>query len=144
MKIGFDECFNVGPAQALICFLALEHPPIEAVFLPSIDGTGAKDDHWSNRLQAEGGWYVITGDRDKKKKSEHKRLADGPPLPAILPAKGISAVYLSGALQQSPGTERVRAVAATWPDSKKFFEKSAPGSRMLLTEVNGDFRLQQY
>jgi hypothetical protein len=140
-----DECLTVGPSQVLISYFALEHPPVEAAFVVDYFGQeGEKDRHWSDVLASQGGWFVISGDRDKGRKPAHKRLVDGPPLHKILPGKGITAVYISGAIQQAPGTEKVRAITSLWPEIKAFFESAPPGSRKQITKHGGGFILRDW
>jgi hypothetical protein len=145
MRIMLDECITQGAANAIITFLALDHPPVEAHFVVGYFGRrGMKDHQIADTLHKEGDWCVITGDRGRHSSSAHKRMVYGPPMHEILPNKGVSAVYLSGNIQQAPSTEKVRAVVAVWEDIKKFFQTGAPGDRKLLTKHGDRFLLKPY
>lgn len=145
MKIMLDECITEGPAEILIDFFAITSPPVQAEFLPTYYGSkGLKDRTWAQALADEGGWCVISGDRDRARKSQKKRLADGPPLPTILPRCGITAVYLSGSIQRSPSEVKVQAVISTWRDIKMFFERARQGESKLLTKRGNGFVLRDY
>lgn len=144
MKIMIDECITAGPAQVLIAFFALAQPPIEAHFVVEYFGAqGMKDQHWSDVLQQEGDWFVITGDRGVKD-GKKKRLVDGPPLPSILPRKGITAVYINGRLQRAPGTEKVQAITAVSEQIIEFFKEAKPGARKILTRPGKTYVLKDW
>lgn len=143
MKIMLDECITKGPAVTISQFLAMENPLIEGAFVPDYFGQeGLKDNQWPDMLPEDEDWYVITSDRDKQKKSERKRIIDGPPLYKILPQKNITAVYLSGGIQRARSTEKVRAVISIWPQIKDFLSTSKPGDRALVSMNKGRFHLR--
>lgn len=145
MKILLDECVTRGPSLVLASFFALDNPPVHGEFLVDKFGKQSmKDKTWAEVLQDEGGWCVISGDRDKRHKSQAKRFVDGPPIIRILPACGITAVYMSSAIQQASGPEKVRSITSVWPAIKNFFEHAPPGSRKLVTKPGNVYVLRDF
>jgi len=143
MKIMLDECLTRGPSHAIIAFLSLDEPPVHGEFLVDYFGAqGLKDADWPARLAKEGGWYVVSHDRDSSRKNKQKRMADGPPLRSVLPGYGISAVYLRGGLGHKSASEKVRAFTATWPDIRLFFKDANPGSHAIVTKQGKGYALR--
>jgi hypothetical protein len=147
MRILLDECVTQAAAIVISQFLEMDADVEEALFsLDFFKRPGVKDHTIATELASLGDWYVVTADRDKKRKSKQKRAADGPPLHLILPQKRISAVYMSGAIQKANTQEKIRAVISQWPDIKRFFLTSPPGSRILLAKASrgAGFHLRDY
>lgn len=145
MKILLDECVTRGPSLVLASFFALDNPPVHGEFLLDKFGKPAtKDKTWAEVLRDEGGWCVISGDRDRSRKSPAKRIIDGPPTIKILPACGITAVYMSSAIQQAPGPEKVRSITSVWPAIRDFFGNAPPGSRKLVTRPGNTYVLRDF
>lgn len=143
MKLMLDECVTQGPSLAIITFLGLDEEVTRAEFLVDYFGSqGLKDKDWPAVLAEEGGWYVISHDRDNSRKSSQKRIVDGPPLKSILPRYGISAVYLRGGLANAKSIEKVRAFTGVWPDIKQFFKKATPGSDAIVTRQGKGYVLR--
>ena len=135
MKIALDECLTTTPSQAVIGFLGLCGVP--AVYYPHYAKyQGAKDGDIARRLASEGGWTVISLDLDRSRKKSDKRAADGPPLHKILPACGVTSVFLEG-LSQSDAQEKAWAIIAAWPSIKAAVENQDDGSRFRVERLQG-------
>jgi len=138
VKIALDECLNPSPSETIIKFLQLMTPPVHAEFIPDLVGrTGIKDHEIGEFLADDGGWYIISADRDKARKNRRKRQIDGPPLHKIMPKHGITGIYCTAKIAQSHGDAKARAIIATWPLIAEKFLKSPPGDRFLLSPTGG-------
>lgn len=138
MKILLDECITQAAAILIAQFLQTDDDVDEAEFWLDIVGRPGSKDYELGEFASNGGWFVITADRDKKKKSREKQIIDGPPLHKILPEKGVTAIYMThGTLKDT--TERVRAVISEWPEIKRFFTNSPPGGKALLKKQGKGF-----
>jgi len=142
MKILLDECVTQAPAQLFIQFLEYVEEVEQAAFSPDYVGAGAKDEG-IGEIAAREGWFVITADQDRSKKSSKKRVIDGPPMPRILPALGVTAVYMTSSIARAPTAEKFRALVASWPDMKQFFQDSSPGSKAQLRKSGRSITLHR-
>ena len=137
MKIALDECLTTTPSQAVISFLGLCGVP--AVFYPHYaKHRGAKDGDIARHLAGEGGWTVISLDLDRSRKKSEKRFADGPPLHKILPACGVTSVFLEG-LSQSDAQEKAWALITAWPSIRAAVENQEEERRFRVERCQGRY-----
>jgi len=128
LKVMLDECITKKCAYAIIEFLKLHKPPVEAFFLLDfVKKQGVLDVDWSALLTPPSEWIVITGDSGASSPRIH---AKGPPLQLILPDRGICGFYLCGkSLTQATGEERARIIISKIPDILNKSLRSNGGER---------------
>jgi hypothetical protein len=128
-----DECITKKCAHAIIEYLRLYKPPVEAHFLLDfVKEQGQLDVEWSTLLVPSNEWIVVTGDSGSSGPRIH---AKGPPLHLILPQRGICGFYLTGkGLTQNTGEERARLIISKMPDIISKACRSRGGERYKVVQ----------
>ena len=131
-KVMLDECITQQCARAVVACLKLEHSIIDAYFLCDyLNKSGEKDCDWADMLIPPSDWIVISSDCGTH---GPRVYAKGPPLPEILPKKGITGFFLAGkTLTQAKGAERARAIISKMPQILSLADTAEPGQRFKIT-----------
>jgi hypothetical protein len=104
VKLLFDECIGYGIYEALWQDLVVDGKSITHSHMLDFTGRqGVADDIWVPRAANEH-WMVITGDSG--------RSGLGAPLHILMPAHGVTGIYLSGKLQTRPARVKIEAIRA--------------------------------
>ncbi|RXF69602.1 hypothetical protein [Hansschlegelia zhihuaiae] len=103
MKVLIDENLPPRLARALHELLKPQH---QVYASRALFGTGVKDLDWMARLNAEGGWVVISGDR-RITRNKHEAAA--------FRASNMIGFFLSKGLQKSPLLKQMERLCALWP-----------------------------
>ena len=133
MRLLADECI---PVKAFHLLEQIRNPRgivhTEMVHLLDRMNSGVGDDIWaSNFAHASPPFLVITGDR-----GVHTKTGD-PRLPQILPALGISGVFLSGKIQNAKAFDKIRALLYVWPQLEEIWARPSGERHKLLISGKG-------
>lgn len=129
-----DECIPPARFRSIVDELRNNDPPIHAIHLLDIFRGGIQDDDWARRLRQESGWIVVTGDRGRGR---------SPRLPVILPALGVTGIFMSASLQNAKGDDKVEAIR--WMAARiDRIAAAPPGTRFKLNKHGETFRLEEW
>jgi len=143
MKVMLDECLSLRASRVIVDALQIHKPPVETHLLEDYLNTkGALDSDWAEHLEAEGGWCVIT--TDYRTPRGHVARSKGPPLHLILPARKITAFFLTGKIASMSGFEKARSVIYTWPEIWHHAQIASPGTRFRITRNGLGYMLAQW
>lgn len=136
MRVMLDECITRKCAYAIIQEMNRRSEFTEAHFLIDFMGKqGAFDSDWTLRLTPPSDWIVISQDCGRQSPRIH---AKGPPLPFILPLRGITGFFIAGrSLSQCKGEERAAVVISKLDDVVTATKSATPGSRFKIKRLTG-------
>jgi hypothetical protein len=143
MKFMIDECMGTKSSRLLAGLMGIHKPPIEAHFLEDYLKTkGTYDIDWTEILEREGGWSVVTCDHRSPQGTKAK--SKGPPLNLILPARKITGFFLSGRMAQKPGFEKARSVIYMFPEICECVRSAIPGTRFKINAFGTGYRIVEW
>lgn len=139
MRILCDECYTRDGTAVIAKLLGLYNPPVACEFLPDYlknnpavnpnDPARGHDENWGPIVgadKAQGDWVVITRDRGKGGRGL------GAPLPEVLPACGVTGVWLAPWYSNANVFELVRAVLIVLPSIYSECPRAKPGTRFKI------------
>jgi hypothetical protein len=138
VRIFADENVPRRAFKAFAELVQLAKPSVESSHLLGMLAEGTPDDVWIAEVsKADPPWLVVSGDSAKNTRSSDPRA------PAILPQLGVTAIFLSGKLQQKPAFEKVRALLYVFPEIVAAYQ-GPRGTRYRLVAIRTGYALNEW
>lgn len=133
----FDECMPRMWCKRLAEMLRLKKEPVEAFNLVDRYASGLGDDAVTKWIVAhKPRLLMISGDSGAQSGRD-------PRLPKLLPAHGITGVFLAPRMAQKEGFERVRALIVCMPAIIRAYH-ATPGERYSLRESGDGYAIDKW